>query len=220
VRKLLIAVGVVVLLLVVADRVSKHVVESRLADRIESRERVDGVAVDIGGFPFLTQVVARHFDDVDVTMPLLRAQTAVGGVAVHDVRISLHDVKATDRFTRATAASATGTGLVPYSAFDAFAPVRVGYGGPTDDGSGYLEISAPTLGGGSIRVVPSVVDGTSLSLDALSPVTRVLPPSLRTFVSGGHALEGLLDGVTVRSVEATPDGIAVTLAGRHVRIAR
>src|SRR4051812_30097338 len=176
-RKLVIALVVLVLLAVAADRVAKHVVEGRLADHIENRQQFDDVSVDVAGFPFLTQVVARHFDDVDIAIATLRARTGAGSIRMEDVDLALHDVSTSSDFTSATAAKATGSGLVPYSAFDAFAPVKVAYGGTTADGAGYLQVSAPSLGGGSLRVVPSAADGLRLNLGALSVVTRALPSS-------------------------------------------
>jgi hypothetical protein len=218
-RKLLVALGVLALLFVVADRASKYFVESTLADHIASTESVDGVDVSIGGFPFLTQVVGNHFDEVDVTLPHLDARTSAGSIEVQDVRVSLRDVETSDRFTRATAGSATGSGFVPYSAFDRFDPITVAYGGTSPDGTAYLKVSAPSLGAGAVRVAPSAADGLSLNLDVLSVLSAALPKELRTFVSAAHDF-GLPNGLTVKRIEATEDGLRVTLAGSDVTIAR
>jgi hypothetical protein len=218
-RKLLVALGVLALLFVVADRASKYYVESTLADHVESTESVDGVDVSIGGFPFLTQVLGNHFDQVDVTLPHLDARTSAGSVEVQDVRVSLHDVETSGRFTRATAASATGSGFVPYSAFNQFDPITVEYGGTSSDGTAYLNVSAPSLGAGTVRVAPSAADGMSLNLDALSVLTAALPKELRSFVSAAHDFGGLPNGLTIRRMEATEDGLRVTLAGSDVTIA-
>jgi hypothetical protein len=219
-RKLLVALGVLALVFVVADRVAKHVVESTLADHVEQMQSVDGVDVGIAGFPFLTQVLGNHFDEVDVTLPHLDARTSAGSIEVQDVRVSLHDVETSDRFTRATAASATGSGFVPYGAFDQFDPITVEYGGTSPNGTAYLDISAPSLGAGTVRVAPSAADGMSLNLEALSVLSAALPRELRTFVSAAHEFGGLPNGLVIKRLEATEDGLRVTLAGSDVTIAR
>jgi len=219
-RKLLVALGVLALLFVVADRVAKHVVEGTLADHVEKMQSVNGVDVNITGFPFLTQVLGNHFDEVDVTLPHLDAGTLAGSIEVQDVRVSLRDVETSDQFTKATAASATGSGFVPYSAFDQFDPIDVEYGGTSPNGTAYLDISAPSLGAGTVRVAPSAADGMSLNLDALSVLSAALPRELRTFVAAAHEFGGLPDGLTVKRMEANADGLRVTLTGSDVTIAR
>ncbi|HSS68768.1 MAG TPA: DUF2993 domain-containing protein [Nocardioidaceae bacterium] len=219
-RRLLVGLGVLAILLVGADRGAKYVVEGRLADHIESKESVSGVDVSIAGFPFLTQVVGNHFDQVDVTLPEFDARNSAALIDVQDVHVSFRDVATSNRYTRATAASATGAGLVPYSEFDQFAPVKVTYGGTSSSGDAYLSVSAPSLGPGAIRVVPSAADNLGLKLDSLSVVSAVLPRSLRTFVSASHDFGGLPSGISVKRLEATPDGLKVTLVGRHVTVAK
>jgi hypothetical protein len=219
-RKLLVALGVLVLLAVVVDRGSKYLVENTLADHVEKKESVTGVDVTIDGFPFLTQVIQNHFDKVDVTMPRLQADTTAGSVEVEDVRVSFRDVDTSERFTRAVAASATGSGFIPYSAFDQFAPVSVSYGGTAANGSGYLLVSAPSLGSQTVRVTPSAVDGLRLSLDTLSTLSVALPRQLRSFVASAHDFAGLPGGIVIKSVDATEDGLRVALAGKEIVIAR
>jgi hypothetical protein len=219
-RKLLVALGVLVLLAVVVDRGSKYLVENTLADHVEKKESVTGVDVTIDGFPFLTQVIQNHFDHVDVTMPRLEADTTVGSVEVQDVRVSFRDVDTSERFTRAVASSATGSGFIPYSAFDQFAPVSVAYGGTDANGSGYLLVSAPSLGSQTVRVTPSAVDGLRLSLDTLTTLSVALPRQLRSFVAKAHDFAGLPGGIVIKSVDATEDGLRVALVGRDIVIAR
>ena len=146
-------------------------------------------------------------------------ETAVASIEVQNVQMSFRDVATSDRFTHATAASATGTGLVPYSEFDQFDPVKVTYGGTSPSGAAYLSVSAPSLGPGVIRVVPSAADNLGLRLDSLSVVSASCPASLRTFVSAGYDFGGLPRGIAVKRLEATPDGLKVTLVGRHVTVA-
>jgi hypothetical protein len=219
-RRLLVGLGVLALLLVAADRGAKYLVETTLADHVERKEGITGgVDVSIAGFPFLTQVVQNRFDEVDLSTPQLEATTPAGSVKVEDVEVDLRGVETSHRFTEATAASATGTGLVPYSAFDQFDPITVEYGGASPDGSGYLTVSAPSLGSESVRVAPSAADGLTLDLAALSTLSAALPKELRAFVGAEHEFGGLPHGITITSLDATESGLQVTLAGEDVTIA-
>jgi hypothetical protein len=219
-RRLLVALGVTVLLFVAVDRGAKYLVEKTLADHVETTEGVSDADVSIGGFPFLTQVAENHFDEIDVSMPHVSASLPAGSLEVQDVQVALRDVETSHRFTRATAASATGSGLVPYAAFDQFAPVQVEFGGATPDGTGYLTVSAPSLGPRTVNVVPSAVDGLTLSLDSLSILSRALPTGLRSFVGGAHDFAGLPRGLRIERLDAAEDGLRVTLVGSDIAIAQ
>jgi hypothetical protein len=69
-RKLLVALVVLLLLAVAGDRVAHKLA----TDEAEKRLRTEGLSdpsVDVGGFPFLTQVLSRSFHDVTVRTPAL-----------------------------------------------------------------------------------------------------------------------------------------------------
>ena len=72
-RRLLFVLLALVVLLVVADRVSVAEAQSEVAKRIQTEQGlVSRPGVSIGGFPFLTQAVAGHYDDVTLTLHDLR----------------------------------------------------------------------------------------------------------------------------------------------------
>lgn len=68
-KRLLIVLGVLVVLLVAADRVAVAVAQGRVADRIEVEGALAGPPdVEIRGFPFLTQVLSGGYDEVWVQL--------------------------------------------------------------------------------------------------------------------------------------------------------
>jgi hypothetical protein len=89
-RAVLIFVVLLVVLLAILDQVAVRVVESQLATRAQ---RSEGLAVrpdvSIGGFPFLTQVVAGRYRDVDVVVD----DYTQAGVRVDQVRAELAGVR-------------------------------------------------------------------------------------------------------------------------------
>ncbi len=97
----LVSVGVVLGLLVVGDRVAAGIAEDRVATLIAERAADHGVQserppdVDITGFPFLTQVVAGEYGQIDIhlddlssgelTLPKLEIRAMEVSAALSDV---------------------------------------------------------------------------------------------------------------------------------------
>ena len=74
---------------VAADRVAEHVAAGEAESRLAARGLADPT-VDVGGFPFLTQLAARDFSDVRVTGSALD----VSGGQAQDVSMTGRDVTA------------------------------------------------------------------------------------------------------------------------------
>jgi hypothetical protein len=68
VRRLLVSVGVLLALLLVADRVAAAIAEGQVASRMRAYGRLSSdPSVSIGGFPFLTQALQGRYDHIDVS---------------------------------------------------------------------------------------------------------------------------------------------------------
>src|SRR5437763_15229435 len=88
-RKLLIGVAVLAVLLVAADRVSVAVAENQISDRLTSAYGLPGKpGVSITGFPFLTQVAAGDYRQIDVSA----SQVPADGATLHDLKVHLSGV--------------------------------------------------------------------------------------------------------------------------------
>jgi len=96
VRRLILALVVVVALLVVADRVAVHAADHVVATRIQTDQSLSSRPdVSIGGFPFLTQAIGGRLDDVTLTLhDVRRGPVVVNRVTVHlfGVHVSLGSV--------------------------------------------------------------------------------------------------------------------------------
>jgi hypothetical protein len=216
-RKSAIALVVLIALGVLADRGAAYVAEGVVAQKIQDAEGVSDASVDITGFPFLTQLLGGEFDAIDVSMPALDAETRGGGqVRIEHLDMTFRDVVTSDRFSRATAGSVSGSGSIPYDAFDGFGTVRVGYGGTTPDGQGYLTLS---LGSRiTVDVVPSMLDDGTLGFTDTDGTARIddLPEVLATFAVDRYTLAGLPSGLVIDGIEATPEGLEVIVTGTDV----
>lgn len=90
-------IGLVVLLglLLVADRVAVGVVEGRVAEELADAGGLAGTpAVDIAGFPFLTQAVGGRYDDVRISLDADQLGQPAGtsaDVALRGVQVPLSD---------------------------------------------------------------------------------------------------------------------------------
>jgi LmeA-like phospholipid-binding len=82
-RITLIVVGVLLVLALVADRISVRVAQSALADRLQSQlDLKDKPSVTAHGFPFLTQLFGGKYQDLEVTASGVTAQK-VSDMSVH-----------------------------------------------------------------------------------------------------------------------------------------
>jgi LmeA-like phospholipid-binding len=220
-RKLLILLVVVGLLAVVGDRVARtlatHEAQRRLVAAGLSSPRVD-----VRGFPFLTQLLARRFDDVQVTTPSVKIGTGradqVSGTA-HDVTVPSSGAP--------TVGSLTARGTIPYAEV---------VGQVHQDG---LRLRAADSGQVQLRRQVSVL-GRTYAIVARGRVTAkgdrllVTPTSFELAGGGGvdqrlsdlianrftftYRVHGLPEGVRIDRITAAPDGFVVDASGRDVRL--
>ena len=219
-RTLIVALLVLAAVAIAGDRVAEHLVTSDAEQRL-AENGVTDPQVDVSGFPFLTQLFARRFDDVTLT----GSAAEVDGTRVSGVRVRAQQVELPSG-ADATARNLRARLLVPYD--------------EVLERAGRRELAMSPAGNGRVRLRGEVdVLGRSLEVVAVGRVRvagtrlRVRPQSFRLPDGGAvdAALSGLLgdrftlsyplrpalpDGVTVRRVTPAADGFRVTLAGRNV----
>jgi hypothetical protein len=112
-------------LLVVADRVGASMAEREIGDQIKQELVAQGLEtsppeVSVGGFPFLTQVLAGKYEEIRIELPDFKAQTGTG----ETVRMDVLDIRARQVTAplsslrsgqgEVRAGSVTGTGTLDY----------------------------------------------------------------------------------------------------------
>ena len=126
-RKLLILVIILAGLLVAADRIGVVVADHEVADHIQTAYHLPSKpSVSVRGFPFLTQVVSGHYDEIDVSTGQLTTQ----GVTVEDLVAKLTGVRAPVSDLMGHGASTIGAAHVVGTATVPFASVRRRRGRP------------------------------------------------------------------------------------------
>jgi hypothetical protein len=221
-RRLLIAVLVLIGLLVAADRIADAVAERAAGTLLQRSQHLDQRPdVDITGFPFLTQLVARQFDEIDVHAHDVAVGESGHTVRLHQLDVAMHDVHVSGNFDSATSGSSTATGVIRYADLSGTLGVPVSYAGDHRITAQHRE----TVAGAQVTATATV--GVQLSDDHVLSFThpqvsvagQSVPPQLTNFFGEVFRLrvplQGLPFGVQVQAVQLQPDGLHITLsAGR------
>ncbi|MER7951038.1 DUF2993 domain-containing protein [Streptomyces sp. NPDC096079] len=223
-RILLIVAVVLGGILVGIDRLALSYAESEASSRVRlSGAPARSIEVDIKGFPFLTQVADKRFDEVDVKATGVTATAGDKRIEVGELTVALRDVTVTGDWAGAKAGSATGTALISYADLTAASDreATVAYGG---DGKVKVTGSVRILGRSLTRTVLStvtVVNGDTIKVRA-DEVPGSGIPGVEDLVRARTDFErpiGMIGGMKVEKVEPRPDGLAVTVTGKDVVLA-
>ncbi|MER5888349.1 DUF2993 domain-containing protein [Streptomyces sp. NPDC001941] len=224
-RTLLILAVVLGGIFVLVDRLAVNYAESEAADRIRlSQGTVGSKEVSIGGFPFLTQVLGKELDEVDVKLTDLQATAGNRPVRITEMNAALRDVKIGGNFSSAVAATATGTARISYADLSRAAEenITVAYGG-----SNKVKVtgSVTVLGRSLTRSVVSsvsLVDGSTIRVHADEVPGEGIPgleDLVRKRTDFDRRIGGLPSGLKLTKVEPKPDGVEITVTGSNVVLA-
>src|SRR5450756_1225649 len=189
---------------VVADGVVRQQTEERIAT--EMAAGIPGVeqppAVSIGGFPFLTQLMAGRLGSVHVTAPT----ATVEGLRLDDVVVELTGVATRAPFTAVQAVLSVELDLSIRDGSLVASTTVLGL--PLD------VVLAPRAAGREVEV-----DVTGFVLAGASVQSADLPGSIADQLQGiRFAVEGLPAGMTLTAVDITPDGLRLSAEGRDLAL--
>ena len=205
-----IVVVVLAILLVVADRVAAGIAENEVASQIKSSGFPVKPKVTIEGFPFLTQLAARDFRQMDIAA----SNVTEGPLDIASVNATMHGVHINSGFNGATVDQINGTALITFAGLSR--------AGGIGDGI--------TLSNGGNGDVKASIDLGFVTGTALAQVTKTGPHQIgvRVVSAGGlplSALGPLQDftvnlpdlpaGMTIQSVSVTGQGLLIAIAGTH-----
>ncbi|MEU7278815.1 DUF2993 domain-containing protein [Streptomyces sp. NPDC045431] len=226
-RILLITAVVLGGLFIAADRLAVNYAEGEVAAKVQAQRGVGGGSADVSikGFPFLTQVLGKELDEVDVTLNGVEASAGGRTLRIATMTAALHDVRLGNNFSTATAANATGTARVSYAelAKASGEDVTVAYGG-----NGKVKVTGsvdvPVLGRvtRSVMSTVSIADGTTIRVRADEVPGEGIPgveERVRERTDFDRSVAGLPAGLKLQKVEATAEGVVITLTGTNVTLA-
>ncbi|MGP3987729.1 LmeA family phospholipid-binding protein [Streptomyces sp. 3N207] len=232
-------IGLVILvvlagLFVAADRIAVNLAEDEVAKKLKSQlgsTSSSDPSVSIEGFPFLTQIAGKDLDKVTVEVEGVTATASDRQVRLSKINMTAEDVKLSDNYGSAVADRATGTVHLSYADLSKAADdgVRVGYGGKSTSGKDQVKVTAsvalPLVGRAIERSVYSTVSvsgGDTVRLHADKVPGSKLPgveQAIRKKIDFEREIDSLPDGLKLEKVEATKDGVDVSMAGTHVDLA-
>ena len=205
-----IVVVVLLILLVVADRVAAGIAENEVANQIKSQGFPVKPKVTISGFPFLTQLAARDFQQMNITAN----NVTEGPLDIASINATLHGVHINSGFNGATVDQVNGTALVTFAGLSHAAGVGDG-------------ITLSNAGNGDVK---ASIDLGFVSGNALAQVTRAGPHQINVrFISFGGippsvlgplqdftiSVPNLPAGMTIQNVSVTGQGLLISVAGTH-----
>ncbi|MFI6053956.1 DUF2993 domain-containing protein [Streptomyces violascens] len=230
---------------VAADRIAVNIAESKTADKIKSSQRLSSTPdVDIKGFPFLTQVLGKELDEVDVSLSGVTATAGGHSVNVTEVTAELYAVKTDSSFSSAVAGRADGAAQISYADLSKAAPkgATVGYAGAERAAKGQVKVTGPLtdLLEGQGVVLPASIKAllqgrtvsaySTVSLNGAGAVqlrAESLPKlpvpgfdqRLRKAVDYDLKIDGMPSSIKLNKVTATEAGLRFSGEGTDVRLA-
>jgi len=204
---------VIVGLLFGLDRAAAAYTANRIATTLQNEGFPVRPNVSVEGFPFLTQLISRHLQGVEVTAPRYPIGSVTASIHVH-----AQDITLDSGYQSGTIAQVTGTGLVPFASL-ARMPGLAAVPGLliSGDGPHMVKLSA-NLGvfaaSAIARVTQTAGNELSLRIVSSSGVPAALLAPIRDLIL---RIPALPLGLTVQSVRVSPRGVVIGVAGSDVK---
>ncbi|MFF3454335.1 DUF2993 domain-containing protein [Streptomyces sp. NPDC002730] len=230
---------------VAADRIAVNLAESEAADKIKSNQGLSSTPeISIKGFPFLTQVMGKELDEVDVSLAGITATAGGHSVNVTEVKAELRNVKIDSSFSSAVADRADGSARISYADLTKAAPkgATVGYAGADRAAKGQVKVTGPLtdlldgagiqvpgafkglLAGRTVSTYSTVVlkGGDTVQLRAESLPKLPVPgfdEKLRKAIDYDLKIAGMPSSIKLDKVRAADGGLQFSGTGRNVSLA-
>jgi LmeA-like phospholipid-binding len=221
-RNTIIALLVLIVVLVAVDRLAAFYVQGRIASQIQDEGFSSKPDVSIKGFPFLTQLISRHFQDIQISSSKVKA----GPVEIQSINAELSNVRLNSGFSGGTVGHLSGAGVIAFgslsNAIGSLAGGQlgslVGGAGLTLKPAGSHKVKASinllvTSGSATWRI--SRVSGTKIKVHLVS--SSGLPGGLLSSIRNiAVPIPKLPLGMKIQSVNVTTAGISVRVTGNQV----
>lgn len=233
---LLVLLLVVVGLLVAADRVAANFAERKIAEQVSQQVAAQNARsappeVNVGGFPFLTQVVAGRYEEIGIVMRDVTGDVNGDTVTLPVLDVTAHDVTASLDTLRTgqgevVAQSVDGTGTISYESVVALIDQP---GLTLGEREGKVVATAPVEVLGQRFTVSGTaslaVKGKQIQIRFSDARAEGLPdlPAAQSVVDGfvkqisiNVDIPALPFQLSLQEVRAAPDGLAVTASATDV----
>jgi LmeA-like phospholipid-binding len=208
----LIAVVLLLVLLVIADRVSVAYAENKMAQQIQSQGLSSKPHVSIEGFPFLTQVLSRNLHEVNITAP----SVSEGPLNINNLVANLQGIHLNSGYNSGTVDHLTGTALITFG--DLFG----GQGGPSVTVTAVhgnevtMNVDADIVSGTVVARVTQVgTDKIHVQVISASGIPVSLLPS--SFTDFTVTVPNLPLNMNVQSVNVSGQGVLIHVTGSDIK---
>jgi hypothetical protein len=198
----LFTVIVLLILLVIADRVALAVTENDMASQFQQNGLPVKPSVTIQGFPFLTQLVAKDFKQVDISASNVPVPLPTGGtLTISSIKATIDGLHISSYSSTATARvdQMNATGFVSFSALAAAAGVGGGTG-----------ITFSPVNSNTVKITASLAGIVSDSEEAQITTTGPQTIQVKFLASGGGVLGSVLGSLQPFSF-SLPKGLPPSL---------
>jgi hypothetical protein len=221
-RRWVIALVIIVVVLVVLDFAARVAAESVMASKIQQQGLQHKPSVTIDGFPFLTQVASKNFQQVNLT----DADQTEGPVTITSINATARNIKLNSyAFSSGTIGSLSGTALISFSSLANTLTQQVGPLGSLLHGAG-LDLTAAgpsevkatmnlvvTSGSATWRVSQLSGDRLNIRLAGSSGLPSSLLGSIQDI---SVQIPKLPLGLAIDSVQVTSAGVVGRISGSNV----
>jgi hypothetical protein len=222
---LVIVLVVILAILGIGDQFAKSYAENDIANQIESSGINVKPSVNIEGWPFLTQLLAKDIKAIDISASNVQA----GKFEITSIKARATGVHLSSLSNSATATidQINGTALISYQALDSDLVNAVGIPGLTSftispdpaDGPDAITADAGGLASVNATVQQTAVNQITITFGSLGGIASLLggagsiPPQVIT-------IPKLPAGLVIRSVSVTSQGIVATASASNTTISQ
>jgi|GEM_PF-2726248 len=204
---------------VTADRLAAARAESRIAGAFEhGMGTVDRPSVRVSGFPVLPQLAEGRLNHVDLTAHDIPANGTTRPLPVTTLTVGMDGLRTSGSADEAHARRVRATAHLSYGDLSSALGVRVSQG----DEAGRVDatVSLPLVGDATVSAAVSVASGNRIAFTGVRAERGELFPPLKSLVvkvlEQPVPLRNIPEGLRLRSVTTTEDGIDVRFTGRSV----
>ncbi|MFI8324408.1 DUF2993 domain-containing protein [Streptomyces sp. NPDC085529] len=205
------------------DRIAAARAESRMAEVLQDgMGTADRPSVRVSGFPVLTQLAKGSLRRVDLTAHDIPANGSTRPLPVTTLTVRLDGLKTSGSADEAHADRVGATAFLSYGDVSGALGVRVSPGGEP----GRIGVTAvlPVAGDVTVSAAVSAATGNRIAFTDVRTVPGELLPPLRTLLDRALddpvPLENVPEGLHLRSVTTTRDGIDAAFTGRSIAFRR
>lgn len=220
---ILLCMATVLAVLLAADRLAPRLVGNRVAAGLQTALDTDQrPVVRFDGFPFVTQIVSRHYQRVSIMGRDIAVPGTDGHLKIDEFDATLADARPDATYRRITIGRLTTTETIGYASLSDYVGTQISYDN-LGDPNGYISIA---IGGPFAMTGKPVVDPQADQVDLVGAEFRIgdrVLPGANDRDPGDlfwFPMPELISGMRLSGVRAGPNGLVLTASGDNLKLRR